>query len=134
MKTYEKPIIKINEELAEGIYLASGCFVATAEVVQSPELGMNCFCIQMNASHNAEDNHHSSNQVFEIVFNQNVVYKTSNAISVKGSGSNILTLEYSYHANGVENIGLGNLYVESDAGLTVLSIRNVSCNLDCGIH
>ena len=34
-----------------------------------------------------------------------------------GSGTSMLTLEYNYHNNNSENIGLGNVYVESDNGL-----------------
>ena len=134
MSKYEKPIVIINDEVSEGVYAASGCFVSSAEIVQTPELGNNTYCVQMKASHDASDSHHSSIQKFQLVFNQAVTYKSSNAISCEGSGTNVITLEYNYHANGVESIGLGNVYVESGDGLTLISCSNVYCNLDCFTH
>lgn len=51
------------------------------------------------------------------------------------SGTNMLILEYNYHHNNnSENIGLGNIYVESDSGLNILNTTCVYCNMDCGIH
>lgn len=134
MKKYEKPIIHVNEDLAEGVYAASGCFSSNAQIVQTPELGNNTYCVNLTASHAANDNHHSSTQKFEIIFNQPVTYKSSNAIYCQGSGSNTLVLEYDYHANNVESIGLGNIYLESGDALSIISCTNVYCNLDCGIH
>ena len=37
---YEKPIVVVNEDLAEGVYTASGdCYNVSAVIVQTPELG-----------------------------------------------------------------------------------------------
>lgn len=41
-----------------------------------------------------------------------------------GSGTNMLILEYNYHNNNSENIGLGNIYVESNNGINIL---NTTC-------
>lgn len=51
-----------------------------------------------------------------------------------GSGTSMLTLEYNYHNNNSDNIGLGNVYVESDNGLNILNTTCVYCNMNCGIH
>ena len=50
------------------------------------------------------------------------------------SGTNMLILEYNYHNNNSENIGLGNVYIESDNGLNILNTTCIYCNMDCGIH
>jgi len=79
--------------------------------------------------------HHSSKQKFVITFNQLVLYVSNNAANVMSSGTNMLILEYNYHHNNnSENIGLGNIYVESDSGLNILNTTCVYCNMDCGIH
>lgn len=134
MAVYEKPIVILNEDLAEGVYAASGsvCYFVNADIVQTPELGNDTYCIQLNASHNAM--HHSGRQIIKISFNQAVTYETSGAIEVVGSGSNVLFLTYDYHANNVENMGLGHLYVKSGASLVITNVSCTYCNEDCGIH
>ena len=78
--------------------------------------------------------HHSSKQQFVITFNQLVLYVSNNAANVMSSGTNTLTLEYNNHNNNSENIGLGNIYVESDSGLNILNTTCVYWNMDCEIH
>lgn len=78
--------------------------------------------------------HHSSKQQFVITFNQLVLYVSNNAANVMSSGTNMLTLEYNNHNNNSENIGLGNIYVESDSGLNILNTTCVYWNMDCEIH
>ncbi len=138
MKKYEKPVVMINEELAEGVYAASGdCYTFNSYITQTPTTGMDYYTIQINGVHAANDNHHSSVRTVKIVFNQNVTYKESLAASVNGSGSSTLYLEYvdgvngSYHNNGSDNIGLGNLTVYADEGLSILSTSCSYCNMDC---
>lgn len=130
---YTKPVIISNDELAEGVYTASGsCYTVSARITQVPEYGRNNYCIQLNAAHDA--NHHSGTQKFTLTFNQPVSYVSSNAANVYGSGTNVLTLEYNYHSNNSDNIGLGNIYVESNSGLNILSASCVYCDMDCGQH
>ena len=139
MKKYEKPVVMINEELAEGVYAASGCYTFTARITQKPEQGRGTYAIQVDGVHAAEDGHHSTERTVQISFNQNVTHSKSNASSVSGSGSSILTLKYTnetgnYHNNATDNIGLGQLYVESDSGLAITGITCVYCNMDCEQH
>lgn len=134
MKTYEKPYVLVNEELAEGVYAASGCYTAEAYIHSTPQEGRGNYLIQLNATHAASDNHHSGMQTLEITFNQPVDYVSSQAQNVFGSGSTRLTLEYNYHSNGYDNIGLGDVCVTSDAGLAVSGVRCTYCNGDCGQH
>ena len=41
MKDYVKPVVLVNEELAEGVYAASGsdCYTVTTNIHQRPETG-----------------------------------------------------------------------------------------------
>lgn len=132
MKTYERPIVLVNEELAEGVYAASGadCFTVTAVITQKPETGRETYCIQVNARHNASDNHHSANQVLTLAFNQPVTYSSSNGTLAGGDGTASLSIAYKYHQNGGDNIGLGDVYVKSADGLAVTGAV-LTCDHKC---
>jgi len=139
MKNYERPIVVVNDELAEGVYAASGsaggstCYAASAYIHQRPELGRGDYRIQMNAQHTAGDGHHSGEQVFHVSFNKPVTYKGSNGTLKSGDGTTNLVVTFNYHNNGNDNIGAGDLIVEADTGLEVLGVV-VDCNYDCGMH
>lgn len=56
MKNYEKPMVLVNEELAEGVYAASGCFTGGGKVAQQ----LNGYYIyEISMRHDAD--HHSEN-------------------------------------------------------------------------
>ena len=136
MKDYVKPIVLANEELAEGVYAASGdggegenCYKVTAYIHQTPETGRGDFRIQVNGVHAAGDGHHSGEQILHLYFNQAVTYKSSNG-SLVSDGSSELVIKYNYHNNANDNIGLGDVVVESDAGLAVDG-GMLECNYHC---
>lgn len=137
MKKYERPVVMINEELAEGIYAASGCYIFTSRITQKPEGQRDWYVIQVDGTHMAVDGHHSSDRTLRITFNQNVTYKDSEAYTCEGSGTTALTLRYiqdsehPYHNNSNGNIGLGNLEVYSDAGLSIIKTEFVYCCMSC---
>ncbi len=137
MKKYERPVVLVNEELAEGVYAASGdCYTVSAVIVQIPELGKDSYTIQMDGVHAAQDGHHSSERVIKVVFNQVVTYVSSAAANVSGSGSNTLYLTYvqgngSYHNNAEDTLGLGNLEVISEVGLAINSVSCTYCSRSC---
>jgi len=135
MYNYSKPIVIENEELAEGVYAASGsdCYTVRFNVHQHPEIGRGDYRIQVDGAHNATDGHHSGEQVLTINFNMPVVYKSSNGMLVGGDGTNCIQIRYNYHNNQVDNIGLGDVIVTADAGLAVVG-GQLSCNHDCGQH
>lgn len=139
MKKYMKPMVLANDELAESVYMASGdCYTFEAKIVQTPATGMDYYTIQIDGKHSAADGHHSSSRTVAVVFSQNVSYLGSNAASVSGDGTNTLYLTFtdgingSYHNNGGDNIGLGQLTVKSDAGLAITGVYATYCNMDCG--
>ena len=134
MKNYEKPIVLRNDELAEGIYLASGdCYTVSYRIHQKPETGRGDYRIQFDAVHAAGDGHHSGAQVLVITFNQAVTYVASNGTLESGDGTSTLRIDYSYHNNASDNIGLGDLIVSADAGLAITGAL-LECNHDCGQH
>lgn len=135
MYGYSKPIVIQNEELAEGVYAASGsdCYSVTGFIHQIPEYGRGDYRIQVNGVHNASDGHHSGEQVLTLNFTIPVTYKSSNGSLVGGNGTNSIQIRYNYHNNQTDNIGLGDVIVEADAGLAVVG-GELSCNHDCGQH
>ncbi len=141
MKIYERPIVLANEELAEGVYAASGaaaggdCYTVTANIHQTPEGGREDYRIQVNAQHNAT--HHSTAQELTISFNQPVNYSfcNGNGASLKsGDGTATLVISLSYHNNDTDNIGFGDLAVTSGPGLAITSVAMSSCNRTCAQH
>ena len=132
---YEKPVVLVNEDVAEGVYAASGadCYTVTAYIHQTPETGRGDFRIQVDGVHAAGDNHHSGAQELVLSFNQAVTYKGSNGSLTDGDGTSSITIAYSYHNNGYDNIGLGDVIVEADQGLAVTGAV-LYCNHDCGQH
>ena len=119
---YEKPIVKINEELSEGVYAASGagCYTVTAYITQIPQIGRGDYRIQLNAIHNAE--HTNNAQTLTIRFNQSVKYVSSNGELGYGNNTNVLVINFGYWQNGYDNIGLGELVVTADEGLEIINV------------
>lgn len=136
MKNYNKPIAVVLENIAEGIYAASGdvnCYTVTAHIHQKPEIGRGDYRIQVNGAHAATDNHHSGEQILTLHFNQAVTYSDSNGQYITGNGTNVIQIKYNYHNNGIDNIGLGDVIVISNSGLDVIS-ASLACNHNCNQH
>ncbi len=93
------------------------CYTVTARIHQTPENGREDYRIQVDGKHNGD---HSTNaQELVISFNQPVSYSGSNGVLKSGDGTSQLVIDFSYHNNSTENIGLGDLVVTSDDGLSV---------------
>lgn len=122
MKEYMKPMIITNDELAEGVYLASGdgCYTASAYIHQTPQTGRGDYRIQVNGKHNA--NHTKEAQQLNISFNQPVDYVSGGWGCTSGDGTSSLCISLGYHQNPTDNIGFGDLVVQSDAGLSITSV------------
>lgn len=120
MRNYSKPMISIDNGMAEGVYAASGCYTADASIHQKPETGRGDYRIQVNGKHNAD--HTKESQVLTISFNQNVTYVSGGAGLISGDGTTTLKVKLSYHQNPTDNIGFGDLVVTSDAGLAITGV------------
>lgn len=139
MKKYDKPVILVNESLAEGVYAASGeqldqnCYTVKAYIHQTPETGREDYRIQVDATHAAGDGHHSGEQHLFLSFNQPVTYSSSQGTLVGGDGTSTIEIQYNYHNNGNDHIGLGDVVVTSEAGLAITGSK-LTCNYNCGQH
>ncbi len=122
MSKYVKPVISLDEGMAEGVYAASGagCYKASAYIHQTPQTGRGDYRIQVNGHHNAD--HTKEAQVLTISFNQNVTYVSGGAGVISGDGTTTLKIKLSYHQNPTDNIGFGDLVVTSDAGLAITGV------------
>lgn len=118
MKKYTKPVISIDSGLAEGVYAASGCYTVNAKIVQHIEHEKK-YVIQVNAHHDAD--HTRDTQILVISFNQNVTHLNGGTL-ISGNGTSTLTVQYNYHQNPSDNIGLGDFTVSSDSGLAIVSV------------
>ena len=122
MKQYVKPVVMVDNELAEGVYAASGagCYTASAHIQQRPQIGRGDYRIQVNGKHSAD--HTKEAQVLTISFNQSVTYVSGGAGLFSGNGTTTLKIKLSYHQNPNDNIGFGDLVVTADTGLAITGV------------
>ena len=122
MKQYVKPVVMVDNELAEGVYAASGagCYTASAYIHQTPQTGRGDYRIQVNGKHSAD--HTKEAQVLTISFNQSVTYVSGGAGLLSGNGTNTLKIKLGSHQNPNDNIGFGDLVVTADTGLAITGV------------
>lgn len=120
MKKYEKPIVAIIGQ-SEGIYIASGCYATTATIHQRPETGRGDYRIQINGVHKSD--HTKESQILTISFNMPVEYVNSNESLISGNGSTVLQIKLNYHQNPNDNMGMGDLIVKADSGLSIVGVN-----------
>lgn len=123
MANYSKPMVTVDQGLAEGVYAASGCYTATANIHQTPQTGRGDYRIQVNGKHNAD--HTKEAQVLTISFNLPVTYVSCNgngASLQSGDGTHTLVINLGYRQNPTDNIGFGDLVVTADKGLAITGV------------
>ena len=121
MRKYVKPIAVVNSNLAEGVYAASGCYTATAHIHQTPDGGgSGVYRIQVDGKHDAD--HTKDAQTLTITFNHDVTYKSSNGTLASAETGTTLVINYTYHQNPTDNIGLGDVVVTSEPGLAITGV------------
>lgn len=121
MSKYVKPVVFLDEGMAEGVYAASGCYTVTTNIHQKPETGRGDYRIQVDGVHAAD--HTREAQTLTITFNQEVTYSSSNGTLVGSETGTTISIGYTYHQNPNDNIGLGDLVVVSNPGLEVVSAK-----------
>lgn len=142
MKNYEKPIVLANSELSEGVYAASGpyqatgsdCYKAGANTTQAPEYGRGSFCLHVDGKHNSVDGdgHATDSQTLVLTLSNpvEVVASQGKNVTVSPDGYTVY-IDYSYHNNSSDNIGLSDVYVRTkdgtESGLTVTDTQFI-CN------
>ena len=122
MAKYSKPMVTVDQGLAEGVYAASGagCYTASAYIHQTNETGRHDYRIQVNGQHHAD--HTREAQVLTISFNMNVEYVSGGTSLISGNGTPTLVVQLGYHQNPNDNIGLGDLIVKADEGLAITGV------------
>ncbi len=132
MKKYEKPVVMINEELAEGVYAASGCYEVRIAGHQVPEESRKTHKFQFDGSHLAylSDGHCGSGQVLVVQFDKPVDYVKSSGAYLSGTGTETIRISYEYTQNAQDNIGLGDLEVVSTIAWTD-DLEIVALALEC---
>ena len=127
MKKYEKPIVMINEDLAEGVYAASGCYSIGIAGHQAPEVGRLTHKFQFDADHIST--HMGSAQLLIVTFDRDVTFVGSGGTYVSGTGTNEITISYAYTQNPTDDIGLGDLEVSvADNGDLSITKLQLLCN------
>ena len=103
MKAYERPIVLVNEELAEGVYAASGAEVSTdcwtVDVTRDQEDAGGYSTYRVAATHSNSVTHISTKTVVTVVFDGAVTSAEYEGFDVSVSG-NTVTLTRESHANG----------------------------------
>ena len=115
MAKYEKPMVIANDELAEGVFAASGCYVVTVEKKQTKGEGRQDLRFTVHATHDAS--HTCSEQYLTISFTKPVEYRSCNGTIVSpadGSASSTLVIKFNYWNNPSDNIGMGDVVVFGD--------------------
>lgn len=120
MSKYVKPVISLDEGMAEGVYAASGCYTTSAYIHQTNETGRHDYRIQVNGKHASD--HTRESQTLTISFNQNVEYVSGGTSLISSNGTPTLVVKLSYHQNPNDNIGFGDLIVKSDEGLAITGV------------
>lgn len=125
MVKYSKPMVTVDQGLAEGVYAASGagCYTASAYIHQTNETGRHDYRIQVNGQHHAD--HTKKAQILTISFNLPVTYVSCNgngASLQSGDGTNTLVINLGYQQNPTDNIGFGDLVVTADSGLAITGV------------
>lgn len=125
MKQYSKPVVSVDNGMAEGVYAASGagCYSASAYIHQTPQTGRGDYRIQVDGDHHAD--HTKTAQILTISFNQPVTYKYCNgngASLASGNGSTTLVINLGYYQNPTDHIGIGDFVVESESGLAITGV------------
>ncbi len=105
MKNYEKPVIVKNDEMTEGIYLASGdttsdCWTVDVTKDQSDAGGYSTF--RVNAVHNNAAQHISSKTDVDILFNDTVTKAEFEGFTASVNGSSVKLTRES-HANAYQS-------------------------------
>ena len=144
MKNYEKPIVMINEELAEGVYAASGatgagCMDVKAYISQNPTMNYaGKWVVWIESNHDKSlyggDGHTASGITVTLYFNQAVTcdgdfYQSENIPYTVTGGNGTSTLTVHFDAD-VPNAGTkfwGQIYVSSGEGLA-LNGATITCH------
>lgn len=142
MKSYERPIVVINDDLAEGVYAASGaaapagydtadCWVIihngeTANTVKSEEARE----FQFDANHASIDVGHAPDSVWVVTFTQNITKVVScSGMYTEISGSTVYVYRKWDNKNDLEQWGFALKVQCADYESVSVSSAYIACNV-----
>ena len=133
MKNYVSPVIFDNEELAEGVYAtgsgAAGCWTVTGKNFhQAQSIATNAYTFQLDMVHHGD--HASKQQDIHLYFSANVTLdqsRTSTVTYVSGDGTNEIVVRRINHANGSDNVGMGDVYIFCNDPTVSFTRGSVDC-------
>ncbi len=131
MSNYEKPVILVNEELAEGVYAASGnCWSASAKSVQDWNGSHHVF--EISLTHSTAVEHISKGATIELSFNSAITDAYSE-FPASFSGNQVTVIRNS-HANAYNSgdNATFKVWVKAADEATTKSLSAVGCRaLSC---
>lgn len=124
MNNYEKPMVMVNEELAEGVYAASGSDCWSISVYTTGNVGSDFREVHIDGTH-TNPGHHNAYPSVSITFNQTITGVPSTSGLNCSYGGNSVTVSRNFGtSNGSENWGV-NITV-SCASPSTLSVVDYS--------
>lgn len=133
MKKYEKPTALVNNDLAEGVYMASGvagsdCYTADVIRESEPAVGKAYYTFRVKSAHSGD--HITDQEVVIISFNTPVKYHNSEGSLLEGDNTTTLRIGYGRHFNQSESNQFGIVEVQPLQEGQPVSV--VSCVVLCG--
>lgn len=123
MAKYEKPMVIANDELAEGVFAASGCYTVTWKKHQDNQEGRTTLRFQIDCVHDA--NHTCSEEYLTLNFTMPVKYSGSDGTLTYPTSSDIesttIKIKFNRWNNGHDNIGMGEVTVIGDSAADISS-------------
>ena len=123
MTKYEKPMVIANDELAEGVFAASGCYTVTWDKHQENQEGRTTLRFHIGAVHDA--NHTCSEQYLTLNFTMPVKYVGSEGTLTSPASADTetttMTIKFNKWNNGQDNIGMGDVTVIGDSAADISS-------------
>ena len=106
MSKYEKPMVMINEELAEGVYAASGaeCW-AVSEAISVQDWDGESHVFQMKFRHSTDYQHTTDGFSVTVTFSNNITKARSNE-SGDMVGSNSISFTRFGHSRAMRSLGI----------------------------
>lgn len=133
MKTYVKPMALVNNELAEGVYMASGmtgsdCYHADVILESEPAVGKSYYTFRIKPTHAGD--HPTDREEVVISFNTPVKFISSEGTYISGDNSSTLHILYGRYNNPNESGDFGIVNVQPlQEGQPVSS---TGCMILCG--
>lgn len=127
MKKYEKPIVVINEELAEGVYAASGCWTTSGASRQESVSARKDWRFQVNGSH--IDEAHAAKVYITFVFDQKITKAEFSGYTFQGMSTDTVVFELTNLAGGVnrnESFGGAALNVTTEEEVTSVTLKSIT--------